>query len=103
MEAAALALRFYQEIRAKGWTETLRQREAIRCGQKIINVTIGEYIDAVTSRSLLHPKTLESYAAALRKIAADIHQIPHNGRSNCMGFKGEFRQWEHLLIARPIH
>ena len=29
MEAAALALKFYQEIRASGWDDTLQRRQAI--------------------------------------------------------------------------
>ena len=79
-EAAALALKFYQEIRANGWDDTLRRRRAIRMGGKGINVTIGEYLDAVRAKSPIYAKTLESYAGALRKIASDVHQITHNGK-----------------------
>ena len=39
---------------------------------KKINVTVGEYIEAVAARSLFSPKTLQSYAQALRKITGDI-------------------------------
>jgi len=39
---------------------------------KKINVTVGEYIQAVAARSLFSPKTLQSYAQALRKITGDI-------------------------------
>jgi hypothetical protein len=35
-------------------------------------VTIGEYIEAVAAKSLFSPKTFQSYAQALRKIAGDI-------------------------------
>ena len=35
-------------------------------------MTIGEYIEAVAAKSLFSPKTLQSYAQALRKIAGDI-------------------------------
>ena len=79
-EAAALALKFYQEIRATGWDDTLRRRQAICTGGKSVNVTVGEYVDAVRAKSLIHAKTIESYAAALRKIAADIRGITHNGK-----------------------
>ena len=79
-EAAALALKFYQEIRANGWDDTLRRRRAIRMGGKGINVTIGEYLDAVNAKSAIYSKTIEGYAVALRKIAADIHRITHNGK-----------------------
>ena len=80
MEAAALALKFYQEIRANGWDDTLRRRQAICTGGKSVNVTIGEYLDAIRAKSLIHAKTIESYARSLRKIAADIRGITHNGK-----------------------
>jgi hypothetical protein len=35
-------------------------------------VTIGEFIAAVRQESIIYPKTIESYAQALRKIAGDI-------------------------------
>jgi hypothetical protein len=73
-EAAALALRFYSELRANGWDDTLRRRPAIRAGGKSVNVTIGEYIEAAAARSPIYPKTVQSYAQALRKIAGDIAQ-----------------------------
>ena len=79
-EAGALALRFYQELKANGWDDTLRRRLAIRMGGKSVNVTIGQYLDAVRAKSAIHAKTLDSYAAALRKIAGDIHNVTHNGK-----------------------
>jgi Phage integrase family len=79
-EAAALALKFYHEIRANGWDDTLRRRQAIRMGGKTANVTIDQYLGAVRAKSLIHAKTVESYAVALRKIAADIAEIFHNGK-----------------------
>ena len=75
-----LALRFYQELKANGWEDTLRRRQAIRMGGKTANVTIGQYLAAVRDKSLIHAKTIESYARALRKIAADIRGITHNGK-----------------------
>jgi hypothetical protein len=49
-------------------------------GGRSINVTIGQYLDAVRAKSLIHAKTIESYAGALRKIASDIRGIAHNGK-----------------------
>ena len=40
--------------------------------EKNVNVTVGEYLEAVAAKSLFSPKTLQSYAQALRKIAGDI-------------------------------
>ena len=71
-EAGVLALRFYQELKATGWDDTLRRRQAIRMGCKSVNVTVGEYIEAVAAKNLFSPKTFQNYAQALRKIAGDI-------------------------------
>ena len=75
----AASLKFYQELKANGWEDTLRRRQAIRMGGKTANVTVGQYLDAVKVKSLIHAKTIGSYARALRKIAADIRGITHNG------------------------
>ena len=49
----------------------MRQRRGDPADKKV-NVTIGEYIEAVAGRSLFSPKTLKSYAQALRKVAGNI-------------------------------
>lgn len=71
-QAGALALEFYLKLRALGWEETLRWWKGDSTFAKRSDVTIGEYIGAVVARSLIYPKTIESYAQALRKIAGDI-------------------------------
>ena len=53
-----------------GWEATLAGPKASR-GKKV-NVTVGEYIEAVAAKSLFTPKTFQSYAQALRKIVGDI-------------------------------
>ena len=70
-QAALLARKLILELCANGWEETLRRRRGDPASKKV-NVTVGEYIEAVAARSLFSPKTLESYAQALRKIAGDI-------------------------------
>jgi Phage integrase family len=79
-QAAILARKFYQNILPLGWEETLRRHKLGTIGEKSVNVTVGEYLDAVRAKSLIHAKTLESYAGALRKIASDIRGITHNGK-----------------------
>jgi hypothetical protein len=69
--AAALALKLYLDVRANGWEVVMRQRRGDPATKKV-NVTIGEYIEAVAAKSLFSPKTLKSYAQALRKITGDI-------------------------------
>jgi hypothetical protein len=71
-EAGASALKFYLKLRALGWDETLRWWKGDSDGVKKSDVTVGEYIEAVGTKSLFSPKTLDSYAQALRKITGDI-------------------------------
>jgi integrase len=71
-QAGASALKFYLKLRALGWDETLRWWKGDSDGVKKSDVTVGEYIEAVATRSLFSPKTLDSYAQALRKITGDI-------------------------------
>ena len=70
-QAAILARKLYQDILSLGWGEALRRRKGAP-SEKKVNVTVGEYIEAVATKSLFSPKTLQSYAQALRKIAGDI-------------------------------
>ena len=75
-EAAVLARKFYQALRANGWEAALAGLRGDPIEKKV-NVTIGEYLEAVKAKSLIHAKTVESYASSLRKIAADIAGITH--------------------------
>lgn len=70
-DAAVLALNLYLDIRANGWDAVMARRRGLPAEKKA-NVTIGEYLEAVRTRSLIYPRTLESYSQALRKIAGDI-------------------------------
>ncbi len=70
-EAANVARNFYLDLRANGWEAALAHRKGAPI-EKSVDVTIGEYIQAVAAKSLFSPKTLQSYAQALRKIAGDI-------------------------------
>jgi site-specific recombinase XerD len=71
-QAGALALECYLKLRALGWEETLRWCKGDSTAAKKSDVTIGEYLEAVTAKSPIYPKTIQSYAKALRKIAGDI-------------------------------
>ena len=79
-QAAILARNLYLDIRANGWDAALAHRKGAPAEKKV-NVTIGEYLNAVKAKSLIHAKTIESYAAALRKIASDIHNVTNKKRS----------------------
>ena len=64
-EAATLARKFYETLRANGWDAALAGLRGNPVEKKV-NVTVGEYIEAVATKSLFTPKTLQSYAQALR-------------------------------------
>ena len=70
-EAATLARKFYETLRANGWDAALAGLRGNPVEKKV-NVTVGAYIEAVATKSLFTPKTLQSYAQALRKITGDI-------------------------------
>ena len=70
-EAAARAQKLYLDVRANGWDAVMSRRRG-NSTEKKVNVTAGEYIEAVTAKSLIYPKTIQSYAKALRKIVGDI-------------------------------
>src|SRR4029453_17098266 len=50
--AGDLALKFYQKLRVDGWDETLRWWRGDLHDSKKSDVTVGEYIEAVTERSI---------------------------------------------------
>jgi hypothetical protein len=70
-EAAILARNLYQDLCVNGWKVVLARRKAPMLEKKT-GVTVGEYLEAVATKNLFTPKTLQSYAQALRKIAGDI-------------------------------
>jgi hypothetical protein len=72
-EAAARALKLYLDVRANGWDAVMSRRRG-NPNEKKVNVTVGDYIEAVAAKSLIYPKTVQSYAKALRKIVGDITQ-----------------------------
>ena len=64
-------MKLYHDVRANGWDAVMSRRRGDPVEKKV-NVTIGEYIEAVSAKSLIYPKTVSSYAKALRKIGGDI-------------------------------
>jgi integrase len=71
-EAAAIARNFYRELLRFGWEEALRRHRGVPAEEKRVDVTVGEYIEAVAAKSLFTSKTFQSYTQALRKIVGDI-------------------------------
>jgi Phage integrase family len=81
--AAAAALKLYHDVRANGWDAVMSRRRGNPVEKKV-NVTVGEYIEAVAAKSLIYPKTVSSYAKALRKIAGDIARETKREKRNAI-------------------
>ena len=80
-EAARKARGIWQSLRAKGWEETLAEfypKRAPNAAPKT-KATIGDFLSEVRTLNPSKARTIEGYAVALRKIAADIAGL-ENGR-----------------------
>jgi integrase len=77
--AGDLALKFYQKLRVDGWDETLRWWRGDLHDSKKSDVTVGEYIEAVTERSIFRPRTLQSYVSAFRQLVGEIADACNRG------------------------
>jgi integrase-like protein len=100
-QAAFQARKLYEELRANGWEETMRRRKGIPAEKKV-NITIGEFISAVRQESMIYPKTIESYAQALRKIAGDIteyYRVSEKRVANVAGKKLPRSTWRTKVDA----
>ena len=100
-QAAFQARKLSEELRANGWEETMRRRKGIPAEKKV-NITIGEFIAAVRQESMIYPKTIESYAQALRKIAGDItayYQVSEIAVANVAGKKLSRSTWRTKVDA----
>ena len=76
--AAAKARKVYLSLLAVGWEKTLQRFKAGYSEPKRGELSIGEYLDAVARATSIHRPTLDGYAKALRKIAADIAGVPES-------------------------
>jgi integrase len=71
--AAVLAREIYLHLQRHGWEATRARYRPTP--EKKSNLTIGEYLEAVRAVASQSPRTLESYAKALRKITADAFAV----------------------------
>lgn len=72
--AAAQARDIYVHLQANGWEPTLAKYKKAAAPPKA-DATLGDFLAEVKARADLKPKTIEGYAMALRKIAADASHI----------------------------
>jgi integrase len=99
-EAARKARSIYQRLVAVGWEMTLVEfKPAKAVKPKRSNATIGDFLAALRSLHASRVKTIESYAIALRKIAADISGIPSGGRG---GNPENHQLWRKKVESLPL-
>ncbi|PYK64941.1 MAG: hypothetical protein DME50_10975 [Verrucomicrobia bacterium] len=72
-KAATKARGIYMDLQARGWSAVKRPAQA-KC-----DATIGEFVRELIQLHASKAATIQNYAAALRKIAADIAKIPSGG------------------------
>jgi hypothetical protein len=72
------------EVRQQRHLEAALARRRSAPVEKRTDVTVGEYIEAVTTKSLFTPKTMQSYAQALRKITGDIAGAADRGKRDAV-------------------
>ena len=102
-QAAIIARNLYDDLRANGWEGALVRHKGAPV-EKRVNVTIGEYIEAVAAKSRFSPKTLQSYAQALRKIAGDITGVARREKRDAIKLRTltpeKIEDWRSEFIRR---
>jgi integrase len=92
--AAARARALYNQIRTEGWEATLANRQSQRGDTTGNNAdcTLGAYIAAAKTTADIAPRTLETYARAVRKIASDMLHLPDDN-TRCDKIGGGYAAW----------
>jgi integrase len=108
MEAAERAKEYYWFLRTNGWTAFLskyRPDQTAKESQKAKpvkkNLTVSEYLAAVSQQTELSPKTIENYSKSFRKIVADVINIKA-GKKRFDYRKGGHKQWLEKVHATPL-
>jgi integrase len=71
-QAAVKARDLYKSLLQKGWEATLLEFKAGYAEPVRVDLSIGEYVEAVKAQTAIRRQTIEGYATALRTIASDI-------------------------------
>jgi hypothetical protein len=74
--AAAKGRSLYLSLLTVGWEETLKRFKAGYAEPRRGEISIGEHVEAVQPNTSIRPQTVNGYAKALRKIAADTSDWP---------------------------
>ena len=96
-----MAREIYLHLQRHGW-EATRARYRPRPKKKS-DLTVGEYLEAVQEVASISPRTLESYAKALRKIVTDAFKIRiPTGQSKFDYVTGGYDAWKERVESVPL-
>jgi integrase len=99
---AKRARSFYLSLSAKGWDQALADLKGIQqSGERSssdCDLTVGELLAELQAKADLKPKTLESYAKALRKIISDCFGFGDSNQK-CDYRSGGWQTWQDQVHA----
>jgi len=102
-EAASKAAAIYRDVAGKGWEDALRihkpKAEKKQEGA-LPPATVGSLIEASLRLSSARPESTETYAKALRRIAAGVFGIA--GGKKFDAHKGGHTAWREKIDGRPL-
>jgi hypothetical protein len=98
--AAARAKEIYLYLQANGWEATIQKYRPPIATEGKVNVTVGQYIEEVQKFASGRGRTIEAYARALRKIVADIFNVP--GKTSKFDFYGGRARWRESIDSRRL-
>ncbi len=97
--AAKKAQQIYLSLIAKGWEETIVAFKPKSVAAPPVTATVGALIDAFTRLTNCRSESIDTYAKALRRIAAGVFNIPDGKKFDA--FNGGRKEW--LKKVDAIH
>ena len=101
-EAAKAALALYNLVKAQGWEKGLSEFRGELPPERS-GLTLGEYLAEASATGLFAPRTLRTYTAKVRRIAADIGKIRLSNGANKFDYvNGGAAEWQKLVDRVPL-
>jgi integrase len=98
--AAARAKEIFLFLQANGWEATIQKYRPPILAERKANITVGGYIAEVQKIASGKGRTVEAYARALRKIVADIFNVP--GKTSKFDYYGGRARWRESIDSRRL-
>ena len=101
-QAAAKAARIYSMLIQEGWEATLVEfKPEAQNPDEGSQTTVGEFLRVASKHSTARPQSVESYKRALRKIVADIFEIPKGRKHDTRNPEGN-STWRERVEVIPL-